>query len=99
MLDQVPSSAANLSDQYVLVTGAIDAAEQELSLDLAFRLIDLMASLFEADALAAKNDAATVVMTSTAPYALMTRVKRATCHGRGSPTRPEKTTMPMPDVC
>lgn len=68
LLEQVGPSSGNPADQYVLATAAIDAAEQGQSLDLAFRAIDLLDSLFGVDGLAAKSGAVTAVMTSAEPW-------------------------------
>lgn len=62
LLDQVGSAAGNRADQYVLITTAIEAAEQGQSLELAFRAIDQLESLFEVDGLAIKAEAVEQVM-------------------------------------
>jgi hypothetical protein len=64
LLNQVAPSESSAADQYVLVTAAVDAAEQGRSLDLAFRAIDLLASRFDVDALAAKDAASVKVMSA-----------------------------------
>ena len=62
LLDQIPASADKPADQYVLASGAIGAAEDGQSLDLAFRAVDMMVSLFDIDPLAAKNQATMAVL-------------------------------------
>lgn len=62
LLEQVGSAAGNRADQYVLITAAIEAAEQGQSLELAFRAIDRLESLFDIDGLATKAEAVESVM-------------------------------------
>lgn len=64
LLDQVASAAGNRSDQYVLITSAIQAAEQGQSLELAFRAVDLLDTRFDVDGLAIKAEAVETVMSA-----------------------------------
>jgi hypothetical protein len=57
LLDAVPRTADNPSDQYVLLGGAINAAREGASARLCFSAADQMAKLFEVDALPVKADA------------------------------------------
>lgn len=64
LLDQVASAAGNRSDQYVLLTAAIEAGEQGQSLELAFGAVDRLDSLFDVDGLAIKADAVATVLSA-----------------------------------
>ena len=68
LLNQAGASESSAADEYVLLTAAIDAAEQGRSLDLAFRAIDSLASRFDVDALAAKNATSIKIMSATDPW-------------------------------
>lgn len=58
LLDEVPKTADNPSDEYVLLGGAIDASNDAGALDLCFQAADTMASQYEVDGLSIKTDAA-----------------------------------------
>ncbi len=68
LMEQARTSTGNAADQYVLATAAIDAAEQGVSLPIAFKAVDLLTSLFDVDALAAKNVAIQAVMAAPQPW-------------------------------
>jgi hypothetical protein len=57
LLDAVPRTADNPTDQYVLLGGAINAAREGASARLCFSAADQMAKLFEVDALPVKANA------------------------------------------
>jgi hypothetical protein len=61
LLDAVPRTADNASDQYILLGGAINAAREGASARLCFAAADQMARLFEVDALPIKAHAVTTM--------------------------------------
>ncbi|HWE02792.1 MAG TPA: hypothetical protein VG326_10325 [Tepidisphaeraceae bacterium] len=58
LLDGVPKTEDNASDEYVLLGGAIDASKEAGDLDLCFKAADAMASQYQVDGLSVKADAA-----------------------------------------
>jgi formylglycine-generating enzyme required for sulfatase activity len=58
LLDEVPKTADNPSDEYVLLGGAIEASKDAGALALCSQAADTMAAQYEVDALSIKTDAA-----------------------------------------
>jgi len=57
LLDEVPKTADNPSDEYVLLGGAIEASKEAGTLRLCFSAADTMAAQYEIDALPVKTEA------------------------------------------